>query len=253
MRYFLMSLEKEIFVCLDCETTGLDPQNDRIIEIAAIRFTLEESLARFETLIDPECPISEASIQIHHITQEMVEGKATIDTVLPSLFEFVGRSPIVGHGIFFDIDILREATTRAKIPFKLALNPLIDTHRLARLYGKSPINSLNGLREHFHIDFEIAHRAMNDVIINIEVFKKLCKDFKKLDSIYQALSKPILLKEMPLGKHKGRSLREIPLDYLLWAANKDFDQDLLFSIRSEIKRRRQGNHFLEAASPFKKL
>ena len=49
--------------------------------------------------------------------------------------------------------------------------PFIDTLRMARLYGESPINSLERLRQHFNIAAEGAHRAMSDVIVNIEVFK----------------------------------------------------------------------------------
>ena len=60
-------LNKDIFICLDCETTGLDAKTDRIIEIAVTKFTFSEILETFETLIDPECHISESSMAIHHI------------------------------------------------------------------------------------------------------------------------------------------------------------------------------------------
>jgi DNA polymerase-3 subunit epsilon len=58
---------------------------------------------------------------------------------------------------------------------------------------------------------------------------------------------------MPLGKHKGRPFSEIPHEYLQWAANKDFDQDLTFSIRSELKKRKSGNLFKQASNPFSEL
>ena len=45
-------------------------------------------------------------------------------------------------------------------------------------------------------------------------------------------------------------MKEVPLDYLLWAARQEFDQDLLFSLRSEINRRKKGNSFTQSASPF---
>ena len=67
------------------------------------------------------------------------------------------------------------------------------------------------------------------------------------------LEKPILLKAMPLGKHKGRLMKEIPVEYLRWAVNKDFDQDLLFSIRTELKRRKSGNQFSQSSNPFSTL
>ncbi len=246
-------LHKQLFVCIDCETTGLDPKQDRIIEVAAMLFNHEEIFAEFQTLIDPGCLIPKSSIAIHHISQEMVQGKPLIETILPELLSFIGKHIIVGHGIQFDIEVIATAAERATIPHQLRFNRYIDTLRLARLYGESPTNSLEQLRQHFNVQFEGAHRAMNDVIVNCEVFKHLCKNYKTLDHIFDVLSRPVLLKNIPLGKHKGRPFKEVPLPYLQWAASKDFDQDLLFSIRYEINRRKKGNQFAQAGNPFGEL
>jgi len=247
------SLEKATFVCIDCETTGLDPQSDRIIEVAVAKFNFEQILAQYESLINPECLIPETSIQIHHITPEMVADKPTITPVIPQILDLIGSHTIVGHGVHFDIDIIALAAERAGIPCNIRKNLFLDTLRLARLYGESPINSLEQLRMHFNIQFEGAHRAMSDVLVNIEVFKHLSKRHRTTENLFDILSRPVFLKAMPLGKHKGRLLKEIPLDYLKWAAHKNFDQDLLFSIRSELKRRKQGNLFLQSVSPFNDL
>jgi len=58
---------------------------------------------------------------------------------------------------------------------------------------------------------------------------------------------------MPLGKFRGRVFADIPSDYLNWAANQNFDQDLLFSIRSELKKRKNNPAFSQAANPFSSL
>jgi DNA polymerase III subunit epsilon len=243
-------LHKEIFVCVDCETTGLDLDIDRIIEVGAVRFTFEQELDRIESLIDPECPIPESSIAIHHISFEMVAGKPKIHEFLPQLLQFIGRSIIVGHGVGFDITMIANAANRANIPCQLTSNKVVDTLRLARLYGDSPTNSLETLRQHFNIGEENAHRAMGDATVNMEVFKKLSQKYNTTEQLLQAVSKPVRLKTMPLGKHKGRPFQEVPLDYLSWAANKPFDEDLLFSIRSELKRRKKGSGFADTANPF---
>jgi DNA polymerase-3 subunit epsilon len=245
-----MDLTKEQFVCIDCEMTGLDKEQDRIIEVAVAKFTFDGIHDQFEELIDPEMMIPQTSISIHHITQEMVEGKPKIQEILPSLLSFVGRATIVGHGVGFDVELIHTSAKRHGINSTINSNPIIDTLRLARLYGESPVNSLERLRQHFNIGEEGAHRAMNDVVVNISVFKHLAKRYNSTQELLKVLSKPILMKTMPLGKHKGRLLKEIPLEYLLWAARKDFDQDLLFSLRQEINRRKKGGHFSEASNPF---
>ena len=246
-------LNKDIFICLDCETTGLDAKNDRIIEIAVVKFTFTEILEKFETLIDPECQISESSMAIHHISQDMVKGQPKILEVLPQVSKMIDKHIVMGHGIRLDLNFLSESAKRCQFPSSFDAAPTIDTLRLARLYGESPTNSLEKLREHFNIEPEGAHRAMSDVTVNISVFKYLAQNFKTTEQLLERLKKPILLRTMPLGKYKGRPFNEISMDYLQWAANADFDQDLLFSVRTELQKRKKGDRFLEATNPFSQL
>lgn len=246
-------LKNETFVCLDCETTGLELEKDKIIEVAVVVFQDNNILDSFETLIDPGIPISNESMAIHHISNEMVQNKPKIHEVLPQVVKMIGKYILVGHGIPFDISFLEKEAKAHCIPNSLSSHPYFDTLRLARLYGESPVNSLEKLREHFNIAAEGAHRAMNDVIVNIEVFKYLTKNYKTTEQITERLKKPILLKTMPLGKHKGRVFSEIPEQYLQWALHKDFDMDLLFSIRSELKKRKKSSSFSQSSNPFSSL
>ena len=246
-------INQEIFVCVDCESTGLDPEQDRLIEVAARRFTFDKVFQEYEALVDPQCEIPKVSQEIHKISPEMLQGKPKVHEILPDLFKIIERHILVGHGIGFDIALLIAEAKRHGIATTIGKQPFIDTLRMARLYGESPVNSLEKLRQHFNIEAEGAHRAMNDVIVNIEVFKYLSKDYKTTEQLLKILQKPIKLKLMPLGKHKGRRLDEIPIEYLLWAERKDFDQDLLYSIRSELRNRKKGGGFEQSTNPFANL
>ncbi len=246
-------IRQEIFVCLDCESTGLDPEKDRIIEIGIARFTFDQILQRFESLVNPECEIPQVSQEIHKISSEMLQGKPKIGEILPDLLKMIDKHILVGHGIGFDIALIAAEAKRCQIPTNIEKQGFIDTLRMARLYGESPTNSLQKLREHFNIEPEGAHRAMSDVIVNIEVFKYLSKSYQTVEQLLEILKRPIKLKTMPLGKHKGRKFDEIPIEYLLWAERKDFDQDLLFSIRSELRNRKKGGGFEQSANPFADL
>jgi DNA polymerase III subunit epsilon len=248
-----MPISNDVFVCLDCETTGLNPKIDRIIEVAAIIFTFAKTIDSFETLVNPDCIIPESSIEIHHITQEMVQGKPKIEAVLASIIPFINNHIIVGHGIKLDLLFLEEEAKRCQIPFSADDFVTIDTLRLARLYGESSINSLEKLREHFNIEPQTAHRAKSDVVVNIAVFKHLARSFITTKQILERLKKPILLKAMPLGRYKGSRFKEIPVDELRWLSRGNFDQDLLFSIRTELQKRGKGGGFLEASNPFAQL
>jgi DNA polymerase-3 subunit epsilon len=193
------------------------------------------------------------SQEIHKISQEMVEGKPKIAEVLPKFLKIMEGRILVGHGIGFDIALIAAEAKRANIATQIDKQLFLDTLRMARLYGESPINSLQQLRQHFNIEPEGAHRAMSDVIVNIEVFKRLSKTYNSVEDWLDRLQKPIRLRAMPLGKHKGRKFEEIPIEYLQWAERKDFDQDLLYSIRSELKNRKKGGGFGMSANPFSEL
>ncbi len=246
-------IHKDTFICFDCEATGLDPEKDRIVEIAAARFTFDGMIETIEDLINPGIPIPQPTIEIHHITDEMVKDKPPIKEVVGKYLDFIGDHIVVGHAIPFDLALLDAEAKRANRGSQLLKNRFLDTLRMARLYGESASNSLETLRKHFNIPAEGAHRAMSDVIVNIEVFKYLSQKFKTTEELMKRLEKPVQLRAMPLGKHKGRPFRDIPVEYLRWAAHQDFDQDLLFSLRSELKKRKQGNLFSQASNPFSNL
>ena len=246
-------IHKDTFVCFDCESTGLDPENDRIIEIAIASFTFDGIIESKEDLVDPAISIPEHTIEIHHITDDMVKGKPSIKSILPEYLKIMGRHILVGHAIPFDISIVNNSAQRSQINTSLSSLKYLDTLRMARLYGESPTNSLQSLRKHFNIAAHGAHRAMSDVLVNIEVFKHLSRNFKTTEQLLKRLEKPIQLKLMPLGKHKGRPFNEVPVEYLRWAARQNFDQDLLFSIRTELKKRKQGNLFSQVSNPFSEL
>lgn len=247
------TLKNLTFICLDIEATGLDPKEDRIIELAAVRFKLDLELDTYETLVDPRCVISPESTVIHGITNEMVVNQPKVEQILPEFLHFLKRDIIIGHQISFDIAMLMEECKRHQIPHSLNHIQSIDTLRLARHYGDSQKNSLESLAKHFDIPINNTHRAMCDVLLNIRVFQELIRPYRTLDDLLKILNKPIKMKTMPLGKYKGKEFKEIPENYLRWAEHQNFDQDLLYSIRLELKKRKFNPGFSESTNPFKGL
>ena len=112
----MKNLKTDIFACIDCETTGLDPKVDEIVEVAVTVFSFENTIASYETLVKPPITIPESSIQIHHITNEMVQDKPSIAEVLPKIFSITGDLVIIGHNISFDIEMLSQAAKKLSIP-----------------------------------------------------------------------------------------------------------------------------------------
>lgn len=117
------------FVAIDLETTGLDPRNDAILEIAAIPFVEGRPQAGYVTRVNPGRPIPPESSRIHGITDAMVSGAPSVERVLAELDDVLGDRALVGHGIAFDLAVLargRRAGDRGSLD-----NPAFDTMRLA--------------------------------------------------------------------------------------------------------------------------
>jgi len=144
-------------------------------------FTIEKDIEVYDSLVNPGRQIPEESMKIHHITQDMVKGQPKVQEVLPKIISMISDHIIVGHGVSFDIHLINRDAKRHNIPCTIKSNVFFDTLRMARLYGQSPKNSLEYLRMHFNINEEGAHRALNDVIVNIEVFKKLATKYKSAE------------------------------------------------------------------------
>ncbi len=87
------------YTVLDTETTGLDPLEDEIVSIAAVRIVNGRVLKNeiFSTLVDPKREIPEDSVKIHGIGPEMVKGQPFIENVLPLLHRFSENTVLVGH------------------------------------------------------------------------------------------------------------------------------------------------------------
>jgi DNA polymerase-3 subunit epsilon len=61
-----LKLER-LLVILDLETTGVDPQKDRIIEICVLRFTPPDQRVRHTRRLNPGIPIPAEATAVHGI------------------------------------------------------------------------------------------------------------------------------------------------------------------------------------------
>lgn len=206
-------------IYFDTETTGLSSENDRIIEIAAFDPVKNKT---FSQLVNPQIPISEESIAICNITNEMVKDCPTFEEVGKMFKEFCGSEFIfVAHnGDSFDKPFIEAEFKRANL--ELPKWYYIDSLKWARKYRPDlPKHNLQYLRQIFNIDENEAHRALNDVVVLHKVFEKMTDDLP-IETIYKLLYKPKEKQKvdniefMPFGKFQGKKLSEVPKSYIKW-------------------------------------
>ncbi len=160
-------------VVLDTETTGLDAERDRLIEIGAVRLGPDlETCARFVTLVDPGVPIPLSITRLTDISDAEVRGAPAFPQALAALRDFAGDAVLVGHNAGFDRDHLAAGARRAALP-PLA-NAWFDTLEAALLlFPELDRHALAILAAAFGIERR-AHRALPDAETTADVLRRLC-------------------------------------------------------------------------------
>ncbi len=157
---------------LDIETTGSDPQQDAILEIGVVVFRGEQVLDEWQSLIQVNRPVPPQITQLTGITDELVhqEGRA-LNECLHELEALIGRHPIIGHNIGFDISFF----SKLRNPPTFVQNQTIDTFELAGiLVPHAGRYSLGMLAQHLGVVSNgRAHRALNDAHTTHQLFHKL--------------------------------------------------------------------------------
>ena len=165
----------EAWVSLDLETTGLSAERDKIIEIGATKFHGEQVLDTFQSFVNPGRRLDSFIRRYTGITQADVDGAPDFSAVSGAFASFIGRSPVVGHNVGFDLGFLERAGLR--LP-----NPVCDTWDMAFVVSPGQSSySLTGLAAWLKVDHPSPHRAYEDARATKEVFVRLVERFSKLD------------------------------------------------------------------------
>ena len=162
-----------MYTVFDTETTGLEPLNDEIIQVGAIRILNGRILNQeyFDELIDPKIPLKAASIAIHGITESMLLGKPTCDLVLPAFEKFCTDTVLVGHNVAFDMRFLSIKERQIGVRFE---HPVLDTLMLSAVaVPNQSSHSLEAIMERLGVSMGKRHNALADATATAEVFLKL--------------------------------------------------------------------------------
>lgn len=220
-----------IFHVIDIETTGLDPEADKIVEIACRSVDYNNGhtycFEDLEHLVNPGIPIPPENSAIHHLVDEDVAGALPIEEVAvvycPDSVDY-----FVAHNAKFEQSFLSPA-----LGF---VQPWLCTYRIAaRLWPDSPSHSNQVLRYWLKLpvsrDIGMPHRALPDCIVTAEILK-LALTLAPIEDMLQWSNEPVLKRTCTFGKHAGTPWADVPKDYLRWIINNgSFDEDTTYTAR----------------------
>lgn len=191
-------------------------------------------------LVDPGCPIPPETSAVHHITDADVVGAPTFaEAVRSALFEEAWlQAPhvvLVAHNARFERQWLTSEVT-GEVHW-------ICTYKSAlRIWPEAPAHNNGALRYWLNpagLERELAqpaHRAGPDAYVTAFLLRELLAR-TTLDDLVLISAQPALQIRCAFGKHRGMLWSEVPFDYLMWCARQDMDEDVAFTVKTEIRRR----------------
>ncbi len=155
-------------VAVDIETTGLNVDEDSIIEIGAVKFNGRRVEDEWSTLINPRRAIPSFITQLTGISNNMVKNAPILRDVMADFIQFCGELPVLGHNVSFDLSFLRQAGA-------LKQNIEIDSYELAAvLMPTASRYNLSALAQQLNVLLPATHRALDDARATHAVFLALC-------------------------------------------------------------------------------
>jgi DNA polymerase-3 subunit epsilon len=166
----LLDLGKRPLVVLDVETTGLYASyGDRICELGLVIARDDQVLDTFQSLVNPQCPISPGARRVNGIRDQDVSQAPLFAEIADRVLEYVNGAILVCHNAPFDLSFLDAELGRLDISWQP--DGVIDTLAIARNYFNFPSNSLGNLAATLGIDTPESHRALGDALTTFQLYR----------------------------------------------------------------------------------
>ena len=159
----MSTLYSHTLAFLDTETTGLSAWfGDRICEIAILRCRGDLILDSFDTLVNPQRPISPGAARVNGLTDAELASAPPFAEIADRVMPLLENAILVGHNAAFDLGFLSSEFQR--LGRQLPSLEVIDTLLLARAHFSFPSNSLQSIADALQINRTGVHRALADVL-----------------------------------------------------------------------------------------
>jgi DNA polymerase III subunit epsilon len=171
------------WVALDCETTGLDVRQDKIISIGAVRIVGNRLLTsqRLELLVRPERALQVASMRVHQLRERDVAQGLAPEQAMRRLLDFIGSRPLVGYYLEFDVAMINREIgpllgvrlPQPKIEVSAMYYDFKNRQLPAHARGGTIDLRFATLMHDLALPLRTAHDALNDAVMAGLAFVKL--------------------------------------------------------------------------------
>ena len=242
-------------VVLDAETTGLNKQVDRIVDICLIKILPNGHEETLKSLINPTIPIPLESTNIHRIKDEDVKDKPTFKEFAQKIIDFVKDCDLCGYEVKFDLEVLAAEFKRAGINYQKGDIAVLDVKQIH--FKLDPRDLSSAYLKYCGKELKNAHRAENDVKATIEILEAQLKQHNELPKDVSALQQFSSPRDpswidtegkikwyngkaiINFGQHQGKTLEDLAKSttYLRWITGADFSSEVRRIVNEAIEGR----------------
>ena len=249
-----LSLKRSL-VFFDVETTGLNVQTDRIIQIATMKFVPGSELPSICTfLMNPGIPFPPDATAIHHITDEQVSKLPGFAAFAMDLEEIFTSSDVGGYNVGrFDLPILSEEFRRCNIAFPMPGTKIVDVQSI--FFAREPRTLSAAVRFYCGKEHAGAHSAEADVRATVAVLESQLERYTDLCGSVDELHSLCFPEELvdfggklkknargqtvwAFGKNKDRPVKDDP-DYAKWVLKNEFPPDTKRIVEEVLRGKRE--------------
>jgi DNA polymerase III epsilon subunit-like protein len=172
---------------LDLETTGLDIEMDKIVQIGLIRLPARAKGCAFQEYesynitLNPEMKIPTSALKIHGISNDMVKDKPIFKDIAQEIYDLLKKQFVCGYNIMqFDLPILYRELENAGITDLLPLEGIIDLWRFFKFSKCKSSKNLTNAYTYYtgKIPDREIHDAVKDAEMCLHMIRNILKDIK---------------------------------------------------------------------------
>jgi len=155
-------------IIFDTETTGLDKNEDRIIEIGCVEMEKRFLTGRhFHVYINPDGrAVHPDALAVHGISNEQLADKPKFGAIAQDFLDFIDGAKLVAHNAMFDMGFINAELARLDLD-TIPNDRVIDTLSIARRKHPMGSNTLDALCKRYGIDN--SHRRLHGALLDAEI------------------------------------------------------------------------------------
>ncbi|MEN8007784.1 MAG: 3'-5' exonuclease [Candidatus Krumholzibacteriota bacterium] len=244
-------------VVFDLETTGINVEKDRVVQIAMIRVDPDGSRTTFETLVNPEQPIPPEASAVHGIKDADVRDKPTFSQIRREVEDYLAEADLAGfNSVNFDMPLLQAELKRAGSEMDFPGVRHLDAMKIFHAMERRDLTA--AYRLYCGKDLTGAHNALADTEATLEILDAQIARYDEVPDEVGALhrfcnpdegryvdrKRKFLWNdqgeaEFTFGKFQGKSLNAVVADqrgrsYLEWMLGKDFSEEIKGILRDAL-------------------